>query len=189
VILSASDSLSWLCAVTGQELEALFAQMKSEDSDKCWPLFHPYLSGERTPHNDVSAKGGFFSLSRTDDAGDLTRAVLQGTAFAMADAMAVLNGATGQQTVIATGGGAKNEYWLRLIASLTACEIAVPKNTDIGAALGAARLAMLADKMALAPVCTPPEVAHIIQPDAELAAKLAPAHDVSQQLYHLISKM
>ena len=189
VILSASDSLSWLCAVTGQELEALFAQMKSEDSDKCWPLFHPYLSGERTPHNDASAKGGFFSLSRTDDAGDLTRAVLQGTAFAMADAMAVLDDARGQQTLIATGGGAKNAYWLRLIASLTGCEIAVPKNTDIGAALGAARLAMLADQMTLACVCTPPEVAYTIQPDTELAAKLAPAHQFSRQLYHLISKM
>jgi xylulokinase len=189
VILSASDSLSWLCAVTGQELEALFAQMKSEDSDKCWPLFHPYLSGERTPHNDASAKGGFFSLSRTDDAGDLTRAVLQGTAFAMADAMAVLDDARGQQTLIATGGGAKNAYWMRLIASLTGCEIAVPKNTDIGAALGAARLAMLADQMTLACVCTPPEVAYTIQPDTELAAKLAPAHQFSRQLYHLISKM
>ena len=103
--------------------------------------------------------------------------------------MAVLDDARGQQTLIATGGGAKNAYWLRLIASLTGCKIAVPKNTDIGAALGAARLAMLADKMTLAGVCTPPEVAYTIQPDAELAAKLAPAHQFSRQLYHLISKM
>jgi len=189
VILSASDSLSWLCEVTGQKLEDLLAQMKPENSDKCWPLFHPYLSGERTPHNDASAKGGFFGLSRTDDAGDLTRAVMQGTAFAIADAMAVLDDAESQLTLIATGGGAKNDYWLRLIASLTGHKIAVPKNTDIGAALGAARLAMLADGLSLACVCTPPEIGYTIQPDAELAAKLEPAHRFSQQLYHLISKM
>ncbi|CAI8274674.1 MAG: Uncharacterised protein [Rhodospirillaceae bacterium] len=48
---------------------------------------------------------------------------------------------------------------------------------------------MLADQMTLACVCTPPEVAYTIQPDTELAAKLAPAHQFSRQLYHLISKM
>ena len=81
VTLSASDSLSWLSEITGQPVPALLAQMGAEDNSKCWPVFHPYLSGERTPHNDPDAKGGFFGLTRRDGAGDLTRAVLQGGGF------------------------------------------------------------------------------------------------------------
>ena len=190
VILSASDSLSWLSDITGQPVPDLLAQMKPEDSTKSWPLFHPYLSGERTPHNNPEAKGGFFGLSRRDDAGDLTRAVLQGVAFAMADAMAVLE--TSKDTahhLIATGGGANNGYWLTLIASLTRYSIAVPENTNIGAAVGAARLAMLADGKPLAAVCTPPALSHIVQPNAELASALKPAHQLSQNLYTHISSL
>lgn len=188
VILSASDSLSWLSDITGQPVPDLLAQIKPEDSAKCWPLFHPYLSGERTPHNDPDAKGGFFGLSRRDDAGDLTRAVLQGVAFAMADAMTVLDASdSAQRQLIATGGGANNNYWLTLIASLTGCAIAVPDNTNIGAAVGAARLAMLADGLPQAGVCTPPALSHIVQPDAELARTLQPARQFSQQLYSYMS--
>lgn len=188
VILSASDSLSWLSDITGQPVPDLLAQMKPEDSAKCWPLFHPYLSGERTPHNNPEARGGFFGLSRRDDAGDLTRAVLQGVAFAMADAMAVLETSkTSARQLVATGGGANNMYWLTLIASLTDCSIAVPEHTDIGAAMGAARLAMLADGQPLAAVCTPPALSHIVRPDAELASTLQPAYRLSQSLYAHLS--
>jgi xylulokinase len=188
VILSASDSLSWLSDVTGQPVPDLLAQLKPEDSNKCLPLFHPYLSGERTPHNNPEARGGFFGLSRRDDAGDLTRAVLQGVAFAMADAMAVLETSkTAPRQLVATGGGANNVYWLTLIASLTDCSIAVPEHTDIGAAMGAARLAMLADGQSLAAVCTPPALSHIVRPDAELASTLQPSYRLSQSLYAHLS--
>lgn len=190
VILSASDSLSWLSDVTGQPVADLLAQMKLEDSAKGWPLFHPYLSGERTPHNNPEARGGFFGLSRRDDAGDLTRAVLQGVAFAMADAMAVLETSKhAPHQLIATGGGANNRYWLTLIASLTGYSIAIPENTDIGAAVGAARLAMLADEKPLAAICTPPALSYIVRPDAELASALKPAHQLSQNLYTHISSL
>ena len=190
VILSASDSLSWLSDITGQPVPDLLAKMKPEDSARGWPIFHPYLSGERTPHNDPNARGGFFGLSRRDDAGDLTRAVLQGVAFAMADAMAVLETSKGTpHQLVATGGGANNGYWLTLIASLTGCAIAVPENTNIGAAIGAARLAMLADGKPLAAVCTPPALSHMVQPDAELANALKPAHQLSQHLYAHIAAL
>ena len=56
-------------------------------------LFHPYLSGERTPHNDAAAKGGFFGLSRTDGVPEMAFAVLEGVAFAIADCVDVLRAA------------------------------------------------------------------------------------------------
>ena len=66
----------------------------------------------------------------------MARAVLQGVAFAIADARDVLDIAHKPASqMIATGGGANNAYWLSLIASLTRCPVAVPKHADTGAAL------------------------------------------------------
>ena len=188
VILSATDSLAWLTGVTAQPLDALLAQMKKADEHKTWPLFHPYLSGERTPHNNPEARGGFFGLSRADDGGDLARAVMQGVAFAIADAMAVLDDKGGSSDMIATGGGAKNDYWLRLIASVTNTPIAVPQSADIGAALGAGRLAMLADSHALDAVCIKPPLSHRIMPDPALADAMKPARQQSQRLYAMMTE-
>ena len=73
------------------------------------PMFHPYLSGERTPHNDVDARGGFFGLARHHGPGDMARAVLQGVGFAIADATDVLKEAGARpERLMATGGGASN---------------------------------------------------------------------------------
>jgi len=186
VILSATDSLAWLTEVTAQSLDELLRQMKAKDELKTWPLFHPYLSGERTPHNNPDARGGFFGLSRSDDAGDLTRAVLQGVSFAIADAMAVLDKTGDTIDMIATGGGAKNDYWLRLIASVTNTPIAVPQSADIGSALGAGRLAMLADGHTIDQVCVKPQLSHRVMPDPILAEALHPARRRSQRLYAMM---
>ena len=189
VILSATDSLNWLSETTALPLSDLLAQMKPEDSHKTAPLFHPYLSGERTPHNNPAARGGFFGLSRTDDAGDLTRAVLQGVAFALADAVDVLDPADGQtKAMIATGGGAKNIYWLKLIASLTNHPIDVPDQADAGAAFGAARLAMLASGHRLDQICFRPDIAQTVLPDPELAEQLHQARALSHKLYAFVAE-
>lgn len=187
VILAASDCVSWLCEITGLDVETLMADMAKTDLADTSILFHPYLSGERTPHNNAEARGGFFGLSRADGPGDMARAVLQGVSFAIADAMDVLRSAGGApQRLLATGGGANNHQWLSYVASVTGCPIAVPSGADQGAALGAARLAMLADGHAVDDICTQPDIAETIQPDAKLAAQLAPARSRSQQLYHFI---
>ena len=46
--------------------------------------FLPYLSGERTPHNDAAIRGVFAGLSHEHDRNDMTRAVLEGDAFGAA---------------------------------------------------------------------------------------------------------
>lgn len=189
VILAASDCVSWLCDITGLDVSALMAEMEKTDMSATMPIFHPYLSGERTPHNNAHARGGFFGLSRNHGTGDMARAVLQGVAYAIADAMDVLRAAGGApKQLLATGGGANNQTWLRLISSVTGCTIQVPSGTDHGAALGAARLAMLADGHALTDICTKPQIAETIEPDTSLATILAKARERSQQLYRLIER-
>ena len=187
VILAASDCVSWLSEITGQTAAELAKLAASKAQDTTDLYFHPYLSGERTPHNDAGARGGFIGLRRGHDAGDMMLAVMQGVAFAMADAMDVLTtaGASPEQ-LIATGGGANNHDWLRLIASLSHYPLAVPEHSDEGAALGAARLAALSIGRTVEDICQPPPIQTIIQPDEATHATLHQMRETSQHLFQAI---
>ena len=184
VILAASDCVSWLCEVTGADVATLMQDLATTDLATTDLMFHPYLSGERTPHNDADARGGFFGLARDHGRGEMTRAVLQGVAFAIADATDVLSRAGGAPTrLLATGGGAKNGTWLSYIAAVTGIPIDLPADGDFGAALGAARLAMMADGASVADVCRKPATRLTIDPDPALTAGLGAAHERWRQIY------
>ena len=187
VILAASDAVSWLCEVTGLDVGTLMEQMAKTDPAATDLMFHPYLSGERTPHNDADARGGFFGLARHHGPGDMARAVLQGVGFAIADATDVLKEAGARpERLMATGGGASNHEWLLYIASVTGIALDLPADGDFGAAFGAARLAMLADGASVADVCHKPDIKFTIEPDRALADRLNPARDDWQQIYQLL---
>ena len=187
VILAASDCVSWLCEITGADVDTLMRDLASTDMSATDLLFHPYLSGERTPHNDADARGGFFGLARHHGRGEMTRAVLQGVAFAIADATQILSGAGAAPTrLVATGGGARNEIWLAYIAAVTGIPIDVPADGDFGAALGAARLAMMADGASVSDVCHKPDIRTTITPDPALADRLGAAQMRWRQIYRLL---
>ena len=84
-LLSAASCLSWVARATGAADEAaLLAEIEQADRPSGRLLFLPYLSGERTPHNDPAARGVFFGLDHEVDRAALGRAVLEGVAFAFA---------------------------------------------------------------------------------------------------------
>lgn len=189
VILAASDCVAWLCEVTGTDVRTLMAALDGTDNLAADLLFHPYLSGERTPHNDASARGGFFGLARHHGRADMARAVLQGVSFAITDATRVLRDAGGApEMMLATGGGAKNELWLSYIAAMTGVPIVVPVDGDFGAALGAARLAMMADGMTMKEVCAKPETRVVVTPDRDMADALSPSYHRWRDIYHLLQQ-
>ena len=160
------------------------AEMDQTDPSDTSLIFHPYLSGERTPHNDAGARGGFFGLQRRHHAGHMMRAVMQGVAFAIADAVDVLEDAGGTpDSFLTTGGGAKNREWLAMIASLLHRPLIVPAESDTGAALGAARLAMVAGGASVDEVCTKPEISDEVQPDLAITDSLSHARRTSHALY------
>ena len=166
VILSATDSLTWLSEITNKTVLELaeLAGAIAPASHNCF--FHPYLSGERTPHNDAEAKGGFIGLARTHGVAEMAYAVLEGVAFALGDCVDVLRQAGSQpHHLIATGGGAKNTHWLQMIADVTQCEIALPEEGDYGAALGAARLGAIAAGNDAEAVLTKPDIKTVFAPD------------------------
>lgn len=189
VILSATDSLNWLSEVTGQTVAQLAEQAAAKDIHSAQLYFHPYLSGERTPHNDAHARGGFFQLSRAHDTGDMAFAVLEGVAYALADCVDVLSQAGSSLTeVIATGGGAKNAQWLQMIADMTGVRLAVPVSGDFGAALGAARLGALAAGRPEEDILTKPDITHIYEPRAELFEIYKARRAKWQSLYYTLKE-
>jgi xylulokinase len=139
-------------------------------------VFLPYLSGERTPHNDAAATGLFAGLRADHGADALIYAVLEGVAFAFADGVEVLAaaGARPRQSML-VGGGARSGFWGQMIADATGLSIDLAAGAEAGAAFGAARLAMLAagagDEDA---VCRRPAIERQFVPDAARAAVHAP---------------
>ncbi len=182
VMLSAASSLSWIAGVLGRggdigELiagAAAFAQSKS--AVKSAPIFLPYLSGERTPHNDAEATGMFAGLRAEHGADAVVFAVMEGVAFSFADGVDVLD-AAGARPVrpLLVGGGARSEFWAQTIADVTGLTIDLAQGAEAGAALGAARLGMLAAGVgSIEAVCTRPPVQREFDPDPSRAAMHAP---------------
>jgi xylulokinase len=170
VILSATDSLNWLSHITGKGQADLSAAAEANFKGPGEEIFLPYLSGERTPHNNAGARGSFIGLSHLSDQSRLAQAVMEGVTFAFRDCQRVLAEAgTSFGRLLAVGGGSKSELWLKLIATNLDIEIAIPEDGDFGGALGAARLGLCAAEGAdPAEVMAMPGIKQIIKPDASL---------------------
>ena len=141
VMLSAAGSAAWLRDVLAAELADL------EEEASRWPagseglLFAPYLAGERTPHPDPDARGAFVGLAVRHDRGALWRAMLEGVAFGLRDSLELLRelGVKPQSGRI-SGGGARSELWLRIVASVLGFPLETTESEE-GSAFGAALLA------------------------------------------------
>jgi xylulokinase len=185
VILSATDSLNWLAQVTGKDAAALTGELGDTLRAPTSASFLPYLSGERTPHNDALIRGAFAGLAHTSDRAALTQAVVEGVAFAFRDNLEALKAAgTTLMRATAIGGGSRSSYWLKAIATALGIPIDIPADGDFGAAFGAARLGLIAAEAAdPVTVCTPPSTAATIEPDQKLADAFASAYARYRALY------
>jgi xylulokinase len=186
VMLSAASTLDWVAQLVGaSDLPQLVAQAEAHGLSRHSAIFLPYLTGERTPHNDPNARGVFFGLRPDTTAGELAGAVLEGVAFAFADGLDVLTEKSDQVGEInVTGGGARLPYWGRLIAAALRRPLTYRSGGEVGAALGAARLARLAAREGIEEeVCTAPPVERVVQPDTALCALLASRRRTFQRLY------
>ena len=103
--------------------------------------FLPFLSGERSPHMNPDLRASFSGLSLSHDRAHLLRALLEGTAFALADTHDVMRPLSAVTTLLATGGGARSAFWLGLVAGALNLDVQQVER-EPGAAEGAAMLAM-----------------------------------------------
>jgi xylulokinase len=182
VMLAAASSLSWVCDLLGKgdeigaAIDSAEVFARSVDNVKAAPVFLPYLSGERTPHNDAQATGMFAGLTASHGADALIYAVLEGVAFSFADGTDVLAEAGAKPlTPLLVGGGARSGFWGQTIADATGLTIDVAQGAEAGAALGAARLGMLAAGAGdVATICARPATQRQFAPHDARAALLAP---------------
>ncbi len=191
VMLSAASALAWIAGALGRAgdiggcVDAAERFARSPEAVAAAPVFLPYLSGERTPHNDAAATGMFAGLRAEHGADALVYAVLEGVAFAFADGVDVLAAAGARpREPMLVGGGARSAFWGQTIADATGLTIDLAAGAEAGAAFGAARLAMLAagvgDEEA---VCRRPPIQRQFVPDAARAALHAPRQRRFRALY------
>ncbi len=189
VILSAASCLSWFARVSGAAGEAeLLAEIEAAGREPGDVLFLPYLSGERTPHNDPLASGVFVGLRHDSTRADLGRAVLEGVAFALADgldALGVAGAKLGRIAVI--GGGARSPFWGAILACVLDRPLVYARGADVGPAFGAARLARLAASgEPPRSVCTKPAIEREIAPEVRLRERYREKQAEFRQLYRAL---
>jgi xylulokinase len=146
VTLSAGGSLSWWRERLGggADFETLVREAAEVEPGAEGLVFLPYLTGERSPHLDPQARGGFVGLTVRHGRAHLTRAVMEGVAFSMRDGLEVMRGlGTPDDDLRAVGGGARSPLWLHLQADVYGRPV---RRTliDEGPAYGAALLAGVA---------------------------------------------
>ena len=151
VMLSASNCLDWICAVTNTSIADTLNNVENFYSDNNLvnnsSYFLPYLSGERTPHNNPYIRGSFHSIKTTTNSTVLQYAVIEGVSFGILDGVnSILKVNKNFENIFMVGGGSKSLFWIKLLSTILKRKLSVCDQSEYGAALGVSRLAMYVDK-------------------------------------------
>ncbi|MCL1844491.1 MAG: xylulokinase [Defluviitaleaceae bacterium] len=143
VTLAAAGSNKWWCEEILQTTDYGVEQKKIDKIGTNPVFFLPYLSGERTPHNDSTARGAFVGMNATTTRADMTQAVLEGVSFSLRDILTrVRDLGANVTTARIIGGGAKSPLWCQMIADILRLKVEKMQSEE-GPAFGAAILAMV----------------------------------------------
>ena len=188
VTLSAAASLAWWGGVTGLNEAALLAELPTMLRPG-GPVFLPYLSGERTPHNDGAVRGAFAGLDQSTTRAAMTQAVLEGVAFSLRDckdALAASGTEIHEADVI--GGGSRSEAWIAIIAAALGITLHTLAEGEHGGAFGAARLARMAVTGETPDaICHRPARSHSITPPSDLVEAYTERLQAYRALYPALS--
>ena len=187
-MLSAAGSLQW--ARDQLWPEASFASLLEEASHApvgCEGLiFLPYLTGERCPHPDPRARGGWIGLTARHTRAHLVRSIVEGVTFAMREILDIMDAMGVSPRVIRLGGGgSRSPFWRQLQADVYGRQVELP-TTDEGPAFGAALMAGVASGAwaSLAEACRATiQVGESRDPSGESASRLDLAREVYSSLY------
>lgn len=164
VSLSAANSLNWFARMVGKPVKSLLDELEASNIERTGIIFLPYLSGERTPHNNPYAAGVFFGLKNSTARAELVLAILEGVAYSCADGYQAFKMARAEiNDITLIGGGARSSRWRQILSDVLQYRLSLRDGGEIGPALGAARLARLSEfypsksfSRSIADVCPPP---------------------------------
>lgn len=188
VMLSAASCLDWAVRLTGLSDAGQLIQRAEKDAGlNTREIFLPYLSGERTPHNNPHAVGMLFGLNHDSGAAQIGQAVLEGVAFGMADGLqALIASGVDVHQVSVIGGGAQSLYWGRILSAALNRPMVYRDGAATGPAFGAARLARYhIQGGTIDDMFTPPKVLDIVEPREGDIDLLMPKYEKFSALYHM----
>jgi xylulokinase len=188
VMLSAASAVSWASKALRYPGEAALlaaAGSLSMQARARAPVFLPYLSGERSPHNNPLAQALWFGITQAHTDADLAYAVVEGVGFGLCDGYQTLSGDSDSpvRELSLVGGGARDTFWSQLLSTQLDLPLVTHTGAHAGAALGAARLAWLASGGTRADVLRVPRVAHRFEPQQALRDMVAQRHGRYRDLY------
>jgi xylulokinase len=188
VTQGAGLSLQWLRnqLAPGVSYEELTAEAATAPAGSQGLFWLPYLMGERTPHLDPQARGGWIGLTARHTRADLIRAVIEGVSFSQKDCLDIIEGlGVAVSSVRASGGGARSPFWRQILADIFGKRMASLELQE-GSAYGAALLAMVGT----GEYASVPEVCRAVIreresliPRARESALYAEAHKTYRALY------
>ncbi len=188
-LLNGASCLAWAAKLVGaDDISALLAPVEASYQGAGRIIFLPYLSGERTPHNDPYARGVFFRLDAETSSEALIQSVLEGVALSLAEAQDCLAAAgTVMPRVAAIGGGSQSRLWMRILASVLDRPVVLFREGAKGPAFGAARLARLAATgETVSEVCTVPSINKVVEPEPALVDAYRAAGERFRRLYRTL---
>ena len=145
VTQGAGLSLQWFRnrLAPGSEYDALMDEASHSPAGSHGLYWLPYLMGERTPHLDATARGGWIGLTASHTRADLIRAVIEGVCYSQRDCLDIIEElGVAVSSVRASGGGAKSAFWRKILANVLHKRLATLESQE-GSAYGAALLAMV----------------------------------------------
>jgi xylulokinase len=144
VTQGAGLSLQWFRnqLAPGTAYDALTAEAAKAPAGALGLFWLPYLMGERTPHLDATARGGWVGLTARHTRSELIRAVIEGVSYSQRDCLEIVESlGVPVKSVRASGGGAQSPFWRQTLASIFGKRV-VTLETQEGSAYGAALLAL-----------------------------------------------
>lgn len=189
VMLSAAACLEWARAFTRfGTVSEMLADLEAAEQPPVDEIFLPYLSGERTPHNNPDALAVFFGLGPDTDPRRMAMAVLEGVAMGLADGVAALAAAgTRLDRINVVGGGARSPLWGRILASAIGIPLVYREGGEVGPSFGAAKLAQICvGDGDIDSVCTAPPVRSVIEPDKRLSEHFQRQQERFRSLYRTV---
>lgn len=188
VTQGAGLSLQWLRnqLAPGMTYDALMEEASAAPAASQGLFWLPYLMGERTPHLDATARGGWIGLTAKHARADLIRAVVEGVSYSQNDCLGIIEQlGVPVRSVRVSGGGARSPFWRQILADVFARPVVTLENQE-GSAYGAALLAMVGtrefDSVPEACRATIRET-NCVEPRAAESTKYADAYQTYRALY------
>lgn len=148
--------------------------------------FLPYLMGERSPHNDPSARGAFIGMRMDTSRGEMLQAVFEGVVYALRDSLEIAKslGVAPRRTTIC-GGGAKSLLWRKIVANIMNISVDTVR-VEEGPGYGAAILAAVADGVYedVQTACSQIiQISETTEPEPDLVAKYQKGYEAFVKMY------